>query len=161
MEADLNQELISFRQTLNRHNLDLTRKKTTTLQVNVGLLCNHTCRHCHLEAGPQRKEIMDSETVAQVIEFAGRFQFEVIDITGGAPEMNPHIKDLILGLAPLAPRLLLRSNLTAMTWGRCWPISGTQMRSERERGILISSHAGRVRRRIFPGRDSAARFIFE
>jgi sulfatase maturation enzyme AslB (radical SAM superfamily) len=56
-----------FRQTLAKHGLSLTREKTTTLQVNVGLLCNQACRHCHLEAGPNREEVMSKETVDQVV----------------------------------------------------------------------------------------------
>lgn len=106
-----------FRQTLAKHGLSLTKVKTTTLQVNVGLLCNQTCRHCHLEAGPKSEEVMSKETVEQVEDLARRFHFEVIDITGGAPEMNPHLVEMIQGLAPLTPRLMLRSNLTALAHG--------------------------------------------
>ena len=64
-----------FRQTLAKHGLDLARLKTTTLQVNVGLLCNQSCRHCHLEAGPNREEVMDAENVAQVVAFAKKYHF--------------------------------------------------------------------------------------
>ncbi len=103
-----------FRQTLAKHGLSLTRGKTTTLQINVGLLCNQACRHCHLEAGPNSKEIMTKETVEQVVAMAQKFPFEVIDITGGAPEMNPNLADVIQRLTPLTPRLMLRSNLTAL-----------------------------------------------
>jgi len=53
----------SFRLSLSRHGLELTRGHTNTLQINVGLLCNQACRHCHLEAGPNRKEVMDAKTV--------------------------------------------------------------------------------------------------
>lgn len=105
----------SFRQNLARHGLELTRDKCTTLQVNVGLLCNQTCKHCHLDAGPTRQEIMDKKTVDEVVNLAGRIRFKTIDITGGAPEMNPHIYSLISELAPLAQNLILRSNLTAIT----------------------------------------------
>lgn len=103
-----------FSQTLLRHELRLDRDKTTTLQINVGLLCNQSCRHCHLEAGPNRKEIMDLETAEAVISYAQRSRFDAIDITGGAPEMNPNIIRLVEGLSPLAPRILVRSNLTAL-----------------------------------------------
>jgi radical SAM/Cys-rich protein len=106
--------LKSFRDNLAIHGIDLTRKKCTTLQVNVGQLCNQRCKHCHLDAGPLRKEIMNEKTASEVIKLAGRFRFETIDITGGAPEMNPHIKMLISELAPLTSTLLLRSNLTAI-----------------------------------------------
>ncbi len=103
-----------FGQTLAKHGLNLTRKETTTLQINVGLLCNQTCRHCHLEAGPNRKEMMSGETVDQVVALAQRFPFEIIDITGGAPEMNPNLVDMIERLSGITPRLMLRSNLTAL-----------------------------------------------
>ncbi|MCL5965914.1 MAG: arsenosugar biosynthesis radical SAM protein ArsS [Deltaproteobacteria bacterium] len=103
-----------FNATLEKHGLSLVRGEIRTLQVNTGLLCNLRCRHCHLEAGPGRREVMSRETMEEVIAFAQRFPFRVIDITGGAPEMVPDIRFLIGGLAPHAPRLLLRSNLTAM-----------------------------------------------
>ncbi|BCR03370.1 radical SAM/Cys-rich domain protein [Desulfuromonas versatilis] len=90
------------------------RGETHTLQVNVGLLCNQACRHCHLEAGPTRREVMSRATMNDVIAYARRVRFEVIDITGGAPEMVPDIEYLIGELAPLTPRLMLRSNLTAL-----------------------------------------------
>lgn len=107
-------KLVSFGQCLERHNLTLGRSELTTLQINTGLLCNLACGHCHLEAGPARKEIMSAETVEQVLDFAGKFSFSTIDITGGAPEMNPHILELLTGLAPLTPRLVLRTNLVAI-----------------------------------------------
>lgn len=104
-----------FAATLERHGLSLVRGETITLQVNTGYLCNLRCRHCHLEAGPDRREVMSRETIAAVIAFAKRFPFRIIDITGGAPEMVPDLPFLIEGLSPLAPRLMLRSNLTALT----------------------------------------------
>ena len=103
---------------LSRHGLELNRGETNTLQINVGLLCNQACRHCHLEAGPHRQELMDRETMAEIVAFAERCQFQVIDITGGAPEMNPHLADLIDKVWPLAPRIMLRSNLTVLTEGK-------------------------------------------
>ena len=106
--------IASFSHTLSRHGLRLDRDKTTTLQINVGLLCNQSCHHCHLSAGPNRKEIMDSETAEAVISYAQRGHFEVIDLTGGAPELNPNIFRLVEGLFPLTSRLLVRSNLTAL-----------------------------------------------
>ncbi len=108
----------SFRLTLSRHGLELTRGQTQTLQINVGLLCNQACRHCHLEAGPNRREVMDGETVNHVVAFAQRGHFQLIDITGGAPELNPNLATMIERLSPLAPRIMLRSNLTALTDGK-------------------------------------------
>ncbi len=103
-----------FGQTLAKHGLSLTRVKTTTLQVNVGLLCNQACRHCHLEAGPSSQKLMDRDTMEQVLDLARRFPFEVIDITGGAPEMHPNLVEMIEKFSALTPRLMLRSNLTAL-----------------------------------------------
>ncbi len=107
-----------FRQTLLRHGLSLNRGNTTTLQINVGLLCNQLCRHCHLSAGPGRKENMDSETADAVIAYAERGRFETIDITGGAPELNPNITKLVEKLSPHAGRLMFRSNLSALNNGK-------------------------------------------
>ena len=103
-----------FADTLARHGLSLIRDRAHTLQVNTGYLCNLRCRHCHLEAGPGRKEIMSRETMEAVVPFARRFPFQVIDITGGAPELAPDLPFLIERLAPLAPRLMLRTNLSAL-----------------------------------------------
>lgn len=108
-----------FERTLFGHGLSLLRAETTTLQINVGFLCNLLCRHCHLEAGPARAEIMDAGTAAGVIAFARKNKFQSIDITGGAPELNPHIEVLIEGLAAVSPCLLVRTNLTAMD-GERW-----------------------------------------
>ena len=107
-----------FRQTLSRHGLTLEREQTTTLQINVGLFCNQTCRHCHLDAGPGRRENMDLETADQVVDYAQRGSFEIIDITGGAPELNPNLVYLIKRLAPLAPRIMVRTNLSALNDGK-------------------------------------------
>jgi len=107
-----------FRQTLAMHGLKLERDQTTTLQINMGLLCNQTCRHCHLSAGPGRKENMDSETADQITDYAKRCSFEVIDITGGAPELNHNLVNLIERLSPLAPRIMIRSNLSALNDGK-------------------------------------------
>ena len=107
-----------FSNVLSRHGLELRRDQTTTLQINVGLLCNQLCRHCHLEAGPIRQEVMTAETVDAVLSFAQRGNFHTIDITGGAPEMNPHMSDLFSRLSPLASRIMLRTNLTTLTEGQ-------------------------------------------
>ena len=107
-----------FRQTLATHGLKLERDQTTTLQINMGLLCNQTCRHCHLGAGPSRKENMNSETAAQIADYAEKCSFEAIDITGGAPELNHNLSGLIERLSSLAPRIMIRSNLSALNDGR-------------------------------------------
>jgi len=109
-----------FINTISRHRLDLCKHEITTLQINIGLLCNQTCRHCHLEAGPDRKEMMSSQTAAQIVDFAQRSQIDTIDITGGAPELHPLLNDIIQELRPFCRTLILRSNLTALAlkWER-------------------------------------------
>jgi len=107
-------DIIPFKATLSGHNLSLARNQTHTLQVNMGFLCNQTCRHCHLDAGPGRKENMDSATVEDVIAYAERSCFDTIDITGGAPELNPNLNYLIEKISRKAPRIMLRSNLSAL-----------------------------------------------
>ncbi len=106
-----------FSLTLSRHNLKLNRDRTHTLQVNIGFLCNQACRHCHLDAGPGRSENMTPGIIDEVVSFARRSRFDTIDITGGAPELNPHIDRLITAMAPLAPRIVMRSNLSALNDG--------------------------------------------
>src|SRR5512143_1522830 len=103
-----------FTVALERSGISLVRGEITTLQVSTGYLCNLRCRHCHLEAGPGREEIMSRETMAEVVSFSRRFPFHAIDITGGAPELVPGLPSLIERLAPLAPRLMLRTNLSAL-----------------------------------------------
>ena len=103
-----------FKSTLAEHNLELVRRPTETLQINLGYLCNQVCKHCHLDAGPTRIENMDAETVDEVVAYAARGRFKNVDITGGAPEMNPHLIDLIEKLSAVGPNIMLRSNLTAL-----------------------------------------------
>ncbi|MCG6878891.1 MAG: arsenosugar biosynthesis radical SAM protein ArsS [Deltaproteobacteria bacterium] len=109
-------EMVSplFYRTLQAHDIKLQRAETTTLQVNMGLFCNQNCRHCHLDAGPDRTEVMDLDTVEAVIAYAERSGFESIDITGGAPELNPNIYRMIAGLCRYSKRVLFRSNLSAL-----------------------------------------------
>ncbi len=103
-----------FVDTLNSHKLSLKRKKTLTCQVNLGLKCNQACGHCHLSAGPGKKELMTLETMFQVIEFITQSKVDIVDITGGAPEMNPHLPFLMDKVADLCKKLMLRCNLSAL-----------------------------------------------
>ena len=106
-----------FQATLSKHGIRLTREATHTLQVNTGLLCNQACKHCHLSAGPGSTAIMSRETMGEVLAYAQRGGFETIDITGGAPDLNPHIRELIEGADKLASRVMFRSNLSALNDG--------------------------------------------
>lgn len=83
-----------------------------TLQVNVGKLCNQTCRHCHVDAGPTRTEIMTRETAELVIGVLGRYDIPSVDITGGAPELNPSFEYLVRESRRLGRHVIVRSNLT-------------------------------------------------
>jgi len=105
----------NFQKTLDRHNLTLTRDATTMLQVNVGLACDLLCRHCHLEAGPGRTEMMNSAVMTEIVACARRLPFTDIDLTGGAPELLPGLADLVVSLAALTPRLSVRTNLLALS----------------------------------------------
>ena len=107
-----------FNLTLSRHGLKLDRETTRTLQVNLGFLCNQICRHCHLDAGPDRQENMDLGIIREVISYAQRGGFEIVDITGGAPELNPYIETLIEGVYDVVPRIMLRSNLSVLNNGK-------------------------------------------
>jgi len=107
-----------FHQTLNRYVLKLERGQTRTLQINLGFLCNQECRHCHLSAGPGRKENMNSKTADLIVDYAKRSCFEIIDITGGAPELNKNLVSLIKRLSRLASKIMVRSNLSALNDGR-------------------------------------------
>lgn len=104
----------AFADTVARHGLRLVRGQAVTLQVNLGLLCNQECRHCHLAAGPRRREVMAPETMDQVLAYAARCRFSAVDVTGGAPELVPGLEGLLERLAARTPRLLVRSNLTAL-----------------------------------------------
>ena len=108
-------ELIEpFDRNLARYGLNLVRGKTHTLQVNVGYLCDLLCRHCHLDAGPGRREVMGIETMNNVITYASRVRFETIDITGGSPELAPGIQSFLARLSPLTRKLILRTNFVAL-----------------------------------------------
>jgi radical SAM/Cys-rich protein len=83
-----------------------------TLQVNVGKLCNQTCRHCHVDAGPTRTEIMTRAVAEQVIDVLRRYDIPNVDITGGAPELNPNFEYLVREARTLRRHVMDRSNLT-------------------------------------------------
>jgi len=105
-----------FSETLTAHSLALRHTKTDVLQVNVGKLCNLTCMHCHVNAGPKRKEIMTRGTVDRVIDWFARTEIPTIDLTGGAPEMIPDFRYFIERVKTLRPsrRVIDRCNLTIL-----------------------------------------------
>lgn len=92
----------------------ITRKKLETVQVNLGYLCNQACRHCHVNAGPKRKELMDLATIDQVLDLLEHAQISTLDLTGGAPEMNPHFRYLVMAARNLDVQVIDRCNLTIL-----------------------------------------------
>jgi radical SAM/Cys-rich protein len=92
----------------------IARRALQTLQVNVGYVCNQTCLHCHVNAGPRRTESMSRETVEQVIEYLAASGASTLDITGGAPELNPHFRHLVLSARARGARVIDRCNLTIL-----------------------------------------------
>ena len=93
---------------------DLTAEAVNTLQVNLGWRCNQACRHCHLAAGPDRPEQMGQAAIDAVINAVARWAIPVVDLTGGAPEINPYFEYLVQRLAQLDVHLLVRCNLTIL-----------------------------------------------
>ena len=92
----------------------LRRQRSETLQVNLGYRCNQTCVHCHVNAGPRRKEVMERETIDEVIAFLNVSNVKVLDLTGGAPEMNPHFRYLVHSAHALGVHVIDRCNLTIL-----------------------------------------------
>jgi radical SAM/Cys-rich protein len=105
-----------FAQKLAEHSISLRRGRPEILQVNVGKLCNLTCVHCHVNAGPKRKEIMTHETIDRVLDWLSKTEIPVVDLTGGAPEMIPDFRYFIERVKTLeSPRHVIdRCNLTIL-----------------------------------------------
>jgi len=92
----------------------IRRQRLETLQVNLGYKCNQACLHCHVNAGPTRTEMMDWKTVSEVVSFLGASGVKTLDITGGAPELNPHFRSLVLAARNLGVRVMDCCNLTVL-----------------------------------------------
>ena len=105
-----------FAHTLVEHSISLRRGHPEILQVNVGKLCNLTCVHCHVNAGPRRKEIMSRKTIDRIIDWFGKTDIPTVDLTGGAPEMIPDFCYLIERVKELRParHVIDRCNLTIL-----------------------------------------------
>ena len=94
---------------------EIRRGRLTTVQANLGYVCNQTCFHCHVNAGPNRKEIMRRETVEDILALIGRAGIETLDLTGGAPELNPHFRHLVTSARAMGVDVLDRCNLTILS----------------------------------------------
>ncbi len=93
----------------------LRRRALETLQVNLGYKCNQSCLHCHVNASPQRTEMMDAETAALVLQVLRQRRVHTLDLTGGAPELNEHFRELVIGARALGVRVIDRCNLTILS----------------------------------------------
>jgi radical SAM/Cys-rich protein len=94
--------------------LPLRATGITVFQINVGKLCNQTCRHCHVDAGPDRIEIMSRETAEQCIRALAKTDIPTVDITGGAPELNPNFRWLVEQSRALGRHVMNRCNLSVL-----------------------------------------------
>ncbi|MGH8620221.1 MAG: arsenosugar biosynthesis radical SAM (seleno)protein ArsS [Burkholderiales bacterium] len=92
----------------------LRRRRLETLQVNLGYKCNQSCLHCHVNAGPTRTEMMTRETVNEIIAYVQAAGVKTLDVTGGAPELNPHFRDLVATVTDLGVHVMDRCNLTVL-----------------------------------------------
>jgi len=89
-----------------------------TLQINLGKMCNQVCKHCHVDAGPDRKEIMTKETMQQCLDALDKSEITTIDLTGGAPEMNPNFRWFVEELSARGKHVIVRCNLTIILANR-------------------------------------------
>ena len=92
----------------------IARRRLETLQVNVGYVCNQTCLHCHVNAGPTRTESMSRETADEVLAYLAASGAQALDLTGGAPELNPNFRHLVLGARMRGVKVMDRCNLTVL-----------------------------------------------
>jgi len=107
-------ELPTFKNKISETNqFPLKAKKLEILQINVGYMCNQVCEHCHVDAGPDRKEIMTLDTMQQILDVIKITGAHTLDLTGGAPEMNPHFRWFVEEAAKVGVKdFIVRSNLT-------------------------------------------------
>lgn len=104
----------AFEECIKDQNVKYTLDSLEVLQINVGKLCNLACKHCHVEAGPNRTEIMSKSVLNDCIQVCKERKFKVVDITGGAPEMNPNFEWFIEEISKVCKHIIVRSNLVIM-----------------------------------------------
>ena len=106
---------MTFLETLNQYQINLSREVTTTLQVNIGKRCNQACTHCHVGANPTRTENMDGKTIDRLIELLQNdHSIKTVDITGGAPELNPNFRHFVSAVRDKKIAVIDRCNLTIL-----------------------------------------------
>jgi radical SAM/Cys-rich protein len=104
-----------FTDTMMKHRARIRRGPIKTLQINIGKKCDLACTHCHVEAGPKRTENMESATIDRLLDLLARAPgVATVDVTGGAPELNPHFRRLVTGARALGKRVMDRCNLTVL-----------------------------------------------
>ena len=103
-----------FDATLLAHGLELTRQSPRVLQINTGKLCNLTCVHCHVNAGPKRKEIITRATIDRILLWLERTNITTVDLTGGTPEMIPDFRYFVERIRAMGCRVIDRCNLTIL-----------------------------------------------
>lgn len=104
---------LDFENKLREHEINLPPLEIDTLQVNITLKCNQACLHCHVDSSPKRTEQMNKETIDKCLEILSRHpQIKKLDITGGAPELNPHFNYFLLEAKKLGKHVMVRHNLT-------------------------------------------------
>lgn len=117
---------MEFESTLHEHKLALKPVGVETFQVNIGKLCNQACKHCHVDAGPKRTEMMTREAVDRCLDILGAYpQIQNLDITGGAPELNDHFVHFVTSAKNLGKHIMVRHNLTVSLDPH--PLSGENM----------------------------------
>ncbi|MDX1697730.1 MAG: arsenosugar biosynthesis radical SAM protein ArsS [Thiohalobacterales bacterium] len=108
-------QLPDFNQILDRHGCaPLTRAPLGELQINLGRLCNQACEHCHVDAGPKRTEVMTRDTMQRILAWSRDHGIKAVDITGGAPEMNPGFRYFVDGFLQQGASVKSRCNLTVL-----------------------------------------------
>ena len=108
-------EAPNFRALLQQQKLTLQRQAITTLQVNIGKRCNQACHHCHVESGPEHPDNMTSATIERLLTLLSQApNIHTVDITGGAPELNPHFRHFVTAIRALGKTVINRCNLTVL-----------------------------------------------
>lgn len=115
MTMDSRISTFRFKKILTDNNLAVKRRSINTLQVNMGKLCNQACHHCHVDAGPKRTEIMQLTTVKRILDLLkNESAIHLVDITGGAPELNPYFRDFVGAIRAMGKNVIDRCNLTVL-----------------------------------------------
>lgn len=105
---------VSFEEKLLSHKLHLCSDRVEILQVNVGKLCNQACQHCHVDASPKRTEIMSLAVIEACLKAVRDFKIQTLDITGGAPELNPNFRYFVTETRQTGAKIMVRHNLTVI-----------------------------------------------